>query len=255
MTENSKTNTPSKREQLMVRQEAERIHQKRVKVVGIVTSLLVVVLMIGAVGYAFMTRDKGGETDKQIVPPNASTEGITVNKAAGKPVLTVYQDYQCSACKSVHDALSPAMDALVEKGQIQLEYRTMTFIETMVRNDSSTKAAEAAACADTVGSFLKFNDTIFDNAPQEGVGYTSRQLQEDFPKIAGITGDNLTKFQQCVKDRSTSDIVKAINESANKAGITGTPTFMVNGKKMDLQGQTGDEKVLLDAIQKLANEK
>lgn len=249
----------SRREALRRQQEAEAQRARRMRMFGIAAALLALVTIAVVGGALYMNhRNKAEATTAQGTPVNANADktGIIANPGKAKqgaPVLQVYEDYQCPACASIHRQISPLVNALAEKGEIGLEYRTMTFLDANVGNDSSMRAAVAAACSDNAGHYEAFHDTVLENQPsQEGVGYTDAQLREDFPKAAGITGQSLTDFQTCYDNEATKAFVDTVDEEAAKAGIKSTPTYRVNGKDLDLQTIGSTEQSLLDAIQKVA---
>ena len=152
----------------------------------------------------------------------------------GAPVVELFFDYQCPICKQFETQFGTTLDDMATKGEIQLIYRTMTFLDNKLRNDSSLKAGIAAACADNAGAYSAYHNAIFAGQPtNEGTGYTTQQLRVDFAGTAGITGDKLTGFQQCYDSRTTQSFVEGTNEKAAADGVNSTPTIMVNGTKLD----------------------
>ena len=110
--------------------------------------------------------------------------------------MEIFLDYQCPVCKQFEGQFGPTLDDMATKGEIQLIYRTMTFLDNNLKNDSSTKAGIAAACADNAGSYSAYHNAIFAGQPTtEGKGYTTQQLRVDFAATAGITGDKLSGFR------------------------------------------------------------
>lgn len=235
----------SRREALRAQQRAKAEAERKKRILTVVALVVGLIVVIGGGGFLiYLNRESitaspgAGGTE---VPPNANQDrsGIIVNPGkakAGAPVFVVYQDYQCPWCKTFDVALSPTLRARADAGQIQLEYHTMTFLDANLRNDASTRAARAAACADVVGAYADYHDVIYANQPQnEGVGYSDQQLRVAFPAQAGITGDNLTKFQRCYDTKAMAGFVTGTNEKAQRAGVTGTPTFFLNGKDVTKQ--------------------
>lgn len=251
----------SRREQLRLRQEAEAKRARSMKLIGIIAALLALVL-VGVVA-TVLVKDHNKSTEAaatQITPPDANSDksGIVVNPGkakSGAPTLVVYQDYQCPSCKAAEDQFGTIVNDLAAKGDISLEYRTMTFLDTNLKNDSSIRSGIAAACADSYGAsvYEKYHDTVYANQPTtEGQGYTDQQLSTDFAKTAGITGDNLTKFQACYNTKATQTFVEGTNDAAGKAGISSTPTYQVNGNKLDLSSVGTTEASFLAAVKKAA---
>ncbi|GAA1392997.1 DsbA family protein [Luteococcus peritonei] len=249
----------SRREQLRLQQEAEARRARTMKMIGLAAALLALAIIAG-VGITLWKDQKNKQetVSAQGRPANANADstGIIANPGKAKdgaPVLQVYQDYQCPACKDIHSKIGPLVNDLAAKGEITLDYRTMTFLDTNLRNDSSIRAGIAAACADNAGAYEKYHDIVYANQPtQEGVGYTDEQLSTTFAEQAGITGSKLTDFQTCYKNEATKGFVQGTDEAAAKAKVTSTPTYRVNGKDLDLQTIGTTEQSLLEAIKKVA---
>lgn len=211
----------------------------------LIAALLVLLILAGAITWAVLANsskkdDVAKAAANVTVPPNGTKakDGIVVNPGkakAGAPVVALFQDYQCPACKSLEDQVGPTLEKLANAGKIQLEYHTMTFLDGNLGNDASVRAAQAAACADVAGSYAKYHDTVYKNQPaQEGKGYTNEQLRSTFAKDAGITGDKLVTFQACYDDKKMADWVTGTQDAASKAGVQSTPTIHVNGTKLDM---------------------
>ncbi len=228
----------SRREVLRRQQEAQA-RSKRLNRIVMVGSIIVATVVVVIFGVVLFNSWQGSGT-ATTRPPNATAgdEGIVVNPgkaAAGAPVVQVFLDYQCPFCRDLEKLHGKSLTDMAAKGEITLEYRTMNFLDAKLLNDASTRAAVAAACADTVGAYSAYHDQVFANQPEtEGVGYTAEQLRVTFPAAVGINGDNLTKFQQCYDTRAMAGFVRTTNELANKAGVTSTPTLRVNGRAIDM---------------------
>ena len=82
----------------------------------------------------------------------------------------------------MHTAGMPRLGSTFQEqaqaGKIKLVYHVKNFLDDNLRNDSSTRAANAAFCASDAGKFREFHNTIFPNQPaNEGDGYTDAQLK------------------------------------------------------------------------------
>ena len=204
--------TQSRREALRRQQEAQA-RAKRLQRIILVAAIVLGLVVIGVVGTI-------------VVNPGTFKDGV--------PKVEVFLDYQCPVCKQFETQFGTTLDDMATKGEIQLIYRTMTFLDNKLRNDSSLKAGIAAACADNAGAYSAYHNAIFAGQPtNEGTGYTTQQLRVDFAGTAGITGDKLTGFQQCYDSRTTQSFVEGTNEKAAADGVNSTPTIMVNGTKLD----------------------
>ncbi len=235
----------SRREALRAQQQAQAEAERKKRIMTVVGIVLAVVLVVGGGGLLiFLNRDSITATSagaKALTPPNANKDlsGIIVNPGkakAGAPVVAVYQDYQCPWCKTFDIALGPKLLAKAAAGEIQLEYHTMTFLDINLRNDSSIRAGVAAACADVAGVYAAYHDGIYLNQPtSEGVGYPDQLLRVTLPEKVGLSGTKLADFQRCYDTKATTEFVKGTNDKAGRAGVTGTPTYFVNGKDVTKQ--------------------
>jgi len=158
--------------------------------------------------------------------------GIAVNAATAKgnaPTVDLYEDFQCPTCHELEKAMGAEFTSLAEAGRIKLVVHVLSFLDDNLKNDSSTRAANAAACAADAGKFLSYHRAVFDGFPaQEGTGYTDAQLTQ-FAGAAGITGNALPTWQKCTTSGQHATYVTEVQTGAEKAGVFGTPTVKLNG--------------------------
>jgi len=263
---NKTSYSQSKRGQVRAQQQAAAARQKRQRLITVVVAVVVVVLGLGGFGLSqwignskpLNTQDSQSPTvstetstppTSVFIPPNGTAEMgyIEVRSPNAKPdalILNEHFDYQCPICKQGDDWYGATFRTLAERGDIVMRVHIRSFLDVNLKNDSSTRAAVASTCADVVGDFIAYHETVFAHQPaKEGDGYTDQQLRNDFPQEAGITGANLTTFQQCYDSRQTLGYVQNM-ERVNKTSRTingadqdppgGTPMYYVNGKPMTL---------------------
>lgn len=234
----SKPNTSdSRRAQLRAAQlqQAKRDKNRRIAVIAVVAVVVIALAVAGALLF-----NRFNQADVANVPPNATEarDGIIANPgraSEGAPTVELFLDYQCPACARFEQNFGPTLGQMAEAGEIQLIYRTMTFLDTNLRNDSSTRAANAAACADQAGHYADYHNAVFAHQPTtEGSGFTEDNLTKDFTQLAGISGGVLDDFNACYTNKRFSGFVNQVDNEAGRAGVQGTPTLHVNGNELDL---------------------
>jgi len=157
----------------------------------------------------------------------------------GAIIVDIHDDYQCPWCGRAEQIYGDALGQLAESGDIDLRIHIRTMVgDQIIHNDSSERAGIAAVCASEVGDFWSYHQTVFANQPSEGTGYTDDQLRNTFAAQAGITGQNLTTFQNCYDTKATASQVTAMEQEADAAGINSTPSFYVNGIKVNFDLQS-----------------
>jgi protein-disulfide isomerase len=167
---------------------------------------------------------------------------VVVGKAGAPVSVDVFEDFQCPICLQFEQTTGKDIAAKVKAGQIQVRYHTMAFLDSASSgNRYSSRAANAALCASdvNVADFTKYHDVLYGKdssgqqvQPKEGSQGRSNTQLLDYAKQAGITGNDLTTFQSCMSGELHKSLVAAITDNASQRGVTGTPTVMVDGKKL-----------------------
>lgn len=239
---------PSRREAMRLKAEAEEARGKRNGRILWISLAAVAVIVIVILAIAIpRTLTASAPSEDQQTPPNATAEfGIELKSkdaepGADVPNLIIYEDFQCPACQAREETFGGSIKQLVDEGRITTEIRTAYFLDRMINNDSSERAALAAASADAVGKFREFHETVYANQPQEGLGFTDQQLRIDFPAQAGIEGEDLTTFQRLYDGRAFQDFVASADQQFVDDEIQGTPTYLVNGTKLEFQDPASGE--------------
>jgi len=221
-----------------------------VSALAVLLAVAVVVLVVRGTGSP--TTEPGANPPADSVTPTATatpvffTKYVQVNPTANPDaiVVEIHDDYQCPWCARAEEIYGDALAALSQSGDIDLRVHIRTMVgDEIIHNDSSERAGIAATCADKVGYFWAYHSTVFANQPEEGVGYPDSQLRDDFAAQAGITGQALTNFQTCYDTKATSDFVTAMETEATGGGISSTPTFLVNGLKVNFDLQANSATV------------
>lgn len=254
MSKHKPAKTDSRRAQLRAEQIAQAKKQKNQRIAIIAVSVVATIALVAGIVLAVTSLSRGA--GNVTAPPNANSDssGIVTHPGKAKegaPLVSIYLDYQCPACAQFEAAFGATLDQLAANGDITLEYRTMTFLDANLRNDSSTRAANAAACADTTGRYAEYHNAVFSHQPtNEGSGYSDEVLTKTFTQDAGITGEALDQFNACYTTKRFSGFVNKVDQEAGRAGVTGTPTVHVNGKELDRSGLSSPQS-LTDAIMKM----
>ncbi|MFH1218592.1 MAG: thioredoxin domain-containing protein [Candidatus Peregrinibacteria bacterium] len=153
---------------------------------------------------------------------------------SGPIELIEYSDYQCPACAGFHYMVK---DILAEFGNyITFAYRHFP-LKTIHPN--STLASQAAEAAGYQGKFFEMSDLLFIN--QKEWGYQSESdIRKTFTTYASTLGLDLEKFLNDMTAKDTESTVSTSYNKAMQAGLSSTPSFFLNGKKVQ-NPRTPDE--------------
>ncbi len=124
-----------------------------------------------------------------------------------------FSDFRCPYCQKFHHETLPGLIASYPD-QIRFVYRDFPVV-------GGFEAAMAAECADEQGAFWEFHDLLFSGElPLERSGYLAYAEQLE------LDTDALT---DCLDSQRYASEVNADANYAASLGITGTPTFFING--------------------------
>jgi len=154
-----------------------------------------------------------------------------------------YSDFQCPACKNFHDFLqefessSSANYSITQK--VTLVFRHFPLYQI---HPTSMDAAYAAQAAALQGRFWEMDDQLFG---KQDVWSTSPNPRQNFINMANEIKLDIEKFKSDMDSKVVKDKVQADLTSGNKAGINSTPTFFLNGNKIELTTLDEFKKLLL----------
>jgi len=180
-------------------------------IIGIIT----VVLFGGAIWYSGVSAEKNNEG----VVTQSNFKGNP--EAATK--LVEYSDLQCPACAAFDPVVK---ELLAEYGDmISFEYKHFP----LPIHPNAQNAAIAAEAAGQQGEFFAMHDLLFDNQSEWSQAAVPGVF---FAQYAEEIGLDMSKFTQHQKSSILRDKVMSEFSEGKEMGVTGTPTFFLNGKKM-----------------------
>jgi protein-disulfide isomerase len=223
----------------------------------VVATVVVVVAIIAVVaGVIWVEQSKQDEATGggNALPPGVSELGAgypafaDVTPVEGAPTLDVYEDFQCPACASFEAALGSTIEDLASSGKVELVYHVKNFLDDNLRNDSSTRAGNAAFCAADAGAFQEYHDQLYAQQPaNEGDGFSDETLTSIATSV-GISGDALSTWETCLKAGRYDDYVNSVEEASFADGVRGTPTVRINGEDIELAAIQTPE-LLIQAVE------
>jgi protein-disulfide isomerase len=186
----------------------------------------IVLIFAGIMWYS--NRKEANESGNTIQPTN-HLKGKTDSKVK----LVEYGDFQCPACGSYYPVVGEILKKYDQK--ISFQFRNLPLTQI---HQHAFAAARAAEAADKQGKFWEMYDMLFAN--QQSWSPTTQPVNY-FDQYATTLGLNSEQFK---KDFASAEVNKLINADVSafkKTGNSlGTPSFFLNGKKIDLK-QISDE--------------
>jgi protein-disulfide isomerase len=142
--------------------------------------------------------------------PQTATEG----PATAPVTIVVWSDYACGYCNRVQGTLGK-LDHLYPN-QIRWVHRTLPL------DEDYTLAAEASLAAAAQGRFRPMHERLF--------ALRGRVTRAEAELVARELGLDMIRFRADLDVGAYRDVVARDTADAEQLGITGTPTFFVNGR-------------------------
>ena len=169
---------------------------------------------------ARLSREAGVAVTLQ--PPDAPVMAIPVGDdpawglSAAPVTIVEFADFECPACKDSLPVLRQLRD--LYKDQVRLVYRDFP----LSSHPQARPAAEAAHCAHEQGKFWAYHDALFAQAPD--------LKTSDYVTLADRLGLNPAEFTACLAGTRPKAAVARDLADAQGLGLSGTPTFFINGR-------------------------
>ena len=138
------------------------------------------------------------------------------------PVTIVeFSDFECPFCERYYSQTYKQIDEqYIQTGKVRYVFRDYP----LSFHPDAQKAAEAAQCADDQGKFWEMHDMIFENQHAMGVS--------NLKSYAEGMGLDTQLFNQCLDSGEYSQEVLDDQQDGARLGVSGTPSFFINGKML-----------------------
>jgi protein-disulfide isomerase len=178
--------------------------------------IFAVTAAIIAIAMVIMTKPAKPIAKEALILPTTYTNGPNTASVW----LVEFSDFQCPACKAFSGVVSDLSKKYPDALLIAYRYFPLEI------HTQSTPAALAAVAAGKQGKFWDMEALLFAN--QETLSAAI------YPQLASQLGLDLTAFSASMQDPATKQLVLNDLAYGNTIGINATPTFFLNGVKLNL---------------------
>ncbi|OGH68182.1 MAG: hypothetical protein A3C15_00980 [Candidatus Magasanikbacteria bacterium RIFCSPHIGHO2_02_FULL_50_9b] len=166
---------------------------------------------------------KGTNKKKNVLGTPELVPATSPMRGAPDGAITIVQfgDFQCPFSAKEFPIIRPIMENASRIG-IKFVYRDFPLIDI---HPDAFKAAEASHCAQEQGRYWAYHDQLFLN---------QTDLSEAaLKKYAESVGLDVAKFEVCLKSGTYQAQVARDLQDGLALGVRGTPTFFINGLKIE----------------------
>jgi len=137
---------------------------------------------------------------------------------SGKVTMIEYSDFQCPFCGKAFTTVKQLQQQYGDKLEIVYKQFPLPF------HPFAEKAAEASLCAGDQGKFWDMHDLMFTHQDALAVS--------DLKGYASHLNLDTATFNTCLDSGSKAALIQADIAEGQKLGVSGTPTFFINGQSI-----------------------
>lgn len=213
-----------------------------------VVSVLFLVLFVGTILVAKTNKNQTVTTDnlsfavqghERMVSTSEDNATISAEQAENIVTIVEYADIQCPACKTYHPMVNEILNSYPDRVKLIFKHYPLISI-----HPNAMPAAKAAEAAGRQGKFFEFVDLAYEKQAEWSALPNARGKFEEYAASLGL---DVEKFK---KDFDDPEIEKTINEQrdeGSKNGVTGTPTFFVNGERIQNPSGLDEFKKIIES--------
>jgi protein-disulfide isomerase len=216
-------------DKLLTRAERELKPRRRFPLSLMLPVVVVVVALIALVIYRLMPLDAPIPDDVGALyaglERGTTDQGFPRLGSADAPILIEdFSSFACPHCRDFHNERLPDLVDEIAAGQVQF-----VFIPVPNIGPGAEDATRGAFCAGEQGLFWEMSDVLFDWQDRYVMfTFDQRRLR----KGAANLGLDTDAFNACLGTDRTKQIIDAAQTEFKGRGLSGTPTFFINGEQV-----------------------
>ncbi|HEY2632106.1 MAG TPA: thioredoxin domain-containing protein [Solirubrobacteraceae bacterium] len=150
--------------------------------------------------------------------------GTTLGNPNAPVTIQYFGDLECPICKEFTlGALPPLIQKYVRSGKVKIEYHSM---ETATREKEIFQTQQVAAMAAGKQKLgWNYIELFYHEQGEENTGYVTESYLQGL--AAQVPGLNLSDWSSARNNPEYANVVISDAQAANRAGFTGTPSFLI----------------------------
>lgn len=203
------------------------------------TSVLTMTVVLLMVGIFLLNKTSPKISSNNEVYQIDYSKGQKIGSDSAKVKLVEFSDLQCPACKTAQ----PFVEKIIaDNKNIQFIYRHYPLTQHL----NAKAAANAAEEAGVQGKFWEMHQKLFETQERwEGLANPN----DFFGDLARELGLDENKVKDAITKNKFNEVIQNDLNDGNSYGLNATPTFYLNGKKLELSNYDQLEDQVKKALQ------
>ena len=163
---------------------------------------------------------------------------MTMGPDTAKVTVVEYASASCPHCANFYKTTFPDLKKdYIDTGKIRFIFREFPHNQPALAAFMLARCAPKEKYFPLIDMFFTQQDTWLE-APLEGL-----------QKIAQLAGFTKESFDACLKNEAVAKGILAVRDKADKEfGVTGIPTFFINGELLKGENSIGDFRKIIDPL-------
>ena len=197
-----------------------------------------------ALFFAFSDNSKAEDITKYFTDDITAAQESDYKNGAGNKDLTIieYGDFQCIFCGQSHPIIEEVEEAYGD--DISVVFRHFPLVDRHPNAMAGHRAAEAAGIQ---GKFYEMHDLLFE---RQQVWSAASNVGAALELIEGYASEinlDMEKYNIDVQSPEVAEKISAHQASGTQIGVTGTPTFFLNGERIGTPGSLEEWQQVIEA--------
>lgn len=150
----------------------------------------------------------------------------TMGNPNAKVKIEEFSDFQCPFCERFY---TQSYDQIIKNYVATGKVYYVFYNYPLDIHPQAGKAGEAALCAGDQNKYWEMHDLLFAN--QNFWSFQDNHLQT-YELLAQGLNLNMDTYKNCVSTGKYANVIKKDTSLGEKKGVSGTPTFFINGTKI-----------------------
>ncbi len=151
-----------------------------------------------------------------------------------KVTIVEFSDFECPFCGRVNPTIQSLIQEYGDNLRVAYKHFPLSF------HPNAEPAANASECAAEQGKFKEYHDVLFVNQ--------TALSTSDLKKYAVDIGLNAEQFNGCLDSSKYASKVSAQFSEGSQVGVSGTPTFFINGTRLVGAQPLSNFKAVIDPL-------
>ena len=200
----------------------------------LVILILVAVIFSTAIFFYKNSNSEVGEASKSQATSRVSNDVLlrdwspSIGPTMSRVVIVEFLDPECESCRAMHPLLKEVLKRY--EGRVRYVLRYMAY------HQNSELAARWLEAAREQNLYWESLDALFESQPEWAAHHAPRP--DLIPQILKSVGVDVEKARLAKDNPKFADWISKDKADGTSAGVSGTPTFFVNGMMLKELGET-----------------